>query len=399
MWYIGADESAEAKLKREISAGGPVNEADLLERTSLLAFVPTARTSTPASPPSPPSPRSNPTFLHRLNEKMEAGNHTFVSLFGSVPPRANLSIAKAKEFARSFAGSMLGLGLDGIIVYDIQDEPGRDPTLNRPFAYAATHAPTAFARMLSMYSGLETVVYHGVSTDSSDSFSQWMSECWDVSASRTVVLVGAGSAAEKPALSVQDAAQVMRNDESRAWLCGGIFLPERHRDKADEHDRIAAKVAAGARFFTSQVIFNADVAIWTLRDYDERCKATGERPARLIFTFAPFARPDTAIFLRWLGVEIPLGTEKRVLSRATRELAMRECLDLCRENLKRILYAIEFYSILVPIGISVESVSKYRDEFVGAVELFRILHEEMSRHFERRRLNALNAKWWPAATK
>lgn len=57
--------------------------------------------------------------------------------------------------------------------------------------------------------------------------------------------------------------------------------------------------------------------IWLLRDYDEACKAGNIQPARLIFTFAPFGRKDTAHFLKWLGVEIPEGTEKRVLSRAS----------------------------------------------------------------------------------
>jgi 5,10-methylenetetrahydrofolate reductase len=111
--------------------------------------------------------------------------------------------------------------------------------------------------------------------------------------------------------------------------------------------RLSAKTQAGIEFFTSQVIFNADVAIWTLRDYDEHCKATGCKPARLIFTFAPFARADTATFLKWLGVEIPLGTEKRILSRRTREEGLRECVELCRENFKRILYAIDFYNVSI----------------------------------------------------
>jgi len=57
--------------------------------------------------------------------------------------------------------------------------------------------------------------------------------------------------------------------------------------------------------------------IWLLRDYDEACKAGNIQPARLIFTFAPFGRKDTAHFLKWLGVEIPEGTEKRVLSRSS----------------------------------------------------------------------------------
>merc|ERR1711916_174087 len=124
-------------------------------------------------------------------------------------------------------------------------------------------------------------------------------------------------------------------------------------------------------------------------DYDEHCKQSGERPGRLILTFAPFGRPDTAVFLKWLGVEIPLGTEKRILSRANTKEALEECIELCRENFKRILYAINFYSILVPIGVSVESVSKYKDEFSASLELFKILQGELDRFLRRMELKSL----------
>jgi 5,10-methylenetetrahydrofolate reductase len=88
-------------------------------------------------------------------------------------------------------------------------------------------------------------------------------------------------------LTVSEAAQLV---DYRQFVSGGIWLPERHRNKVDEHHRMAEKVKAGVTFFTSQVIFSADLAIWAIRDYDELCKATGDKPARLILTFAPFGR-------------------------------------------------------------------------------------------------------------
>merc|ERR1711879_663397 len=95
-------------------------------------------------------------------------------------------------------------------------------------------------------------------------------------------------------------------------------MGERHRDKQDEHERLFQKTESGISFFTSQVVYNVDVAIWLLRDYDELCKERGVKPARLIFTFAPFGRADTCTFLKWLGVEIP-SAPKRESSRGRRE--------------------------------------------------------------------------------
>ena len=41
---------------------------------------------------------------------------------------------------------------------------------------------------------------------------------------------------------------------------------------ADEHLRVFKKVFEGVGFFTSQVVYNVDNAIWFLQDYDELCK-------------------------------------------------------------------------------------------------------------------------------
>ncbi len=66
-------------------------------------------------------------------------------------------------------------------------------------------------------------------------------------------------------------------------------------------------------------------------------------------------------------------TEKRVLSRKTREAAINESVDICKENLKRILYAIEFYHISVPIGITVET-GKKRSFSLFHVSRLHVLH-------------------------
>jgi len=179
-----------------------------------------------------------------------------------------------------------------------------------------------------------------------------------------------------PGLFGHGGLEIVQHDKND-WRVGGIILPERHRDKGDEHERVMQKAEAGATFFTSQVVYNADSAIWFLRDYDELCKERCKRPARIIFTFAPFGREDTARFLKWLGVEIPQGTEKRVLSRKDVKARVKESVDICRENLKRILHACQYYNIDVPLGVTVESVSKYSDEFAGSVELFTVLKNEI----------------------
>jgi 5,10-methylenetetrahydrofolate reductase len=322
-----------------------------------------------------------------LPAKLADGKNRGVCLFGTVPPRSNLTMDRVQQYAEKLAGTIKKLNPDGVIVYEIQEEEGRDGH-ERPFAFATTHPPRLFAKMLNELAHVESIVYRTVAYHAKDGFDQWLNETWDEYNAKALVLVGGSTSnMQYPGYTVTEAAEALR-DHPYNFLAGGIVLPERHRDKQDEHERLLQKTESGISFFTSQVVYNVDVAIWLLRDYDELCKEKGVKPARLIFTFAPFGRADTCTFLKWLGVEIPLGTEKRVLSRKTREAAINESVDICRENLKRILYAIEFYDISVPIGITVETVSKYSDEFNGSLKLFKVLQQEMGSFFSVRKLRS-----------
>jgi hypothetical protein len=79
---------------------------------------------------------------------------------------------------------------DGVIVYDIQDEEGRDPSIERPYKFAHTMPPKDWAKTLLAQGGVETIVYHGVSNDSPQQFQQWLTQVKDDSLSHSVVLVG-----------------------------------------------------------------------------------------------------------------------------------------------------------------------------------------------------------------
>jgi len=194
------------------------------------------------------------------------------------------------------------------------------------------------------------------------------------------VLVGGCTKPGENILSVLDAAKIIGEKQSQVSI-GGIVIPERHRDRGNEHQRLIEKVDTGVSFFTSQVVYNADNSIWLLRDYDELCKQQNKQPARLVFTFAPFGSECTVKFLRWLGVELPDGTVKRVLSRPSLKARVEESVEICWENWKRILDASKRLKINVPIGFSVENVSKSKAEQDAAVELFSMLKEEMETHF------------------
>jgi len=302
-----------------------------------------------------------------------------VAFYGTVPPPCRLPFDKVKCCAESVAKTVGELKPDAVIVYDIQDEKSRSGE-ERPFPFSECQETRKYAQMLMELTGVEHIVYQAI-TDKMipEKFDAYLSETREVYGVKNLVFVG-GTTQSASVLSVCDASY-KATTHPYDFLLGGITIPERHRDKLDEHLRIFQKWEHGVSFFTSQVIYNADNAIWMLRDYDQFCKQRSRPPARIIFAFAPFGRESTVKFLEWLGVELPRGTVRRVLSRGSTEACVQEANEICWENFKRILDASKRLKLSVPIGVTVESVSKYRDEQAGANQLFGILRDQLNDYY------------------
>jgi len=303
-----------------------------------------------------------------------------LSVFGAVPPPRTLPQEKVRACVDGMAKTIRGLQPDAVIVYDIQDEKSRSGE-DRPFPFFETHESRQYAKDLEESTGVPTIVYQAIKQEMFEtSFEKYAAETRNNFGTQYLVFVGASASdAEHPLPSVSDCAQEVA---SHGFMLGGVTIPERHRDRNDEHHRLMEKTENGIEFFTSQCIYNADNAIWMLRDYDQLCKSKGKKPARIILCFAPFGRESTMRFLRWLGVEIPEGTLKRILSRGSARERVEESNQVCWENFRRILDASRKLGLTVPLGVTVESVSKFRDEQEGACHLFNILREELDVYYQ-----------------
>jgi len=270
---------------------------------------------------------------------------------------------------------------DGFQVYDIQDESSRSGE-KRPFPFAETYDPSFYAHVVLSNSEIiaEPIIYKALTPNhSKEDFIQWLKNCVENCHVKCIVLVGG----DHNRMTVLEAAKIVQELYPNRLLLGGITIPERHRDKGDEPLRLVEKTKAGLQFFTSQVVYNADNAISALRHYDEYVKELGMKPSRIIFTFAPFCSENTVQFLKWLGVELPFGTVKRVLSRPNVQSRVEEANEICWENWKRILDAITRLNIRVPIGFGVESVTKSKIEQDAAIKLFKELKMEMDIYYNK----------------
>lgn len=306
-------------------------------------------------------------------------------LYGTVPPRQSVPEDKVRKMAEKLVSEIEGLGVDALVIYDVQEESGRTEG-ERPFPYSPSRAPEDYVMILKecMKTPIECIIYHALPYHPKEYFTTFLKKVVD-SDSHAIVLVGGPS--QYNGYSVTDAAKIVQQNAETYPLCiGGITLPERHTATGREHLIVAAKVDQGISFFTSQVVYNADNAISFLQEYDMLCKNENKTPARIMFTFAPFGREETAVFLRWLGVELPEGTKKRVLSKGPPKNCVDEAIQICRENLKRILYACTIYGIEIPLGFTTECVSKHREEIEGVADLFKVLRDEMDFYYAERRL-------------
>ncbi|HKX39291.1 MAG TPA: hypothetical protein VJN20_11595, partial [Burkholderiales bacterium] len=81
-----------------------------------------------------------------------------VLLYGTTPPRLGTAGAEVESAAEKLAARLSGLPLDGLVVYDIQDETGRTAA-PRPFPFSGTIDPRGYAATLERRLGLPAIAY------------------------------------------------------------------------------------------------------------------------------------------------------------------------------------------------------------------------------------------------
>jgi hypothetical protein len=291
---------------------------------------------------------------------MLAGAHSGMLLFGITPPRRATSPEQMGGIAAVTLARLAPLNLDGLALYDIDDEGDRNPA-ERPFPYLPTVDPAVFhADHLGGWNR-PVIIYRCVGKYTETDLRKWLAEA---DPSRVLsVFVGAPSA-RKSVRTALPRAQALRQEICPDLLLGGVAITERR----DEHLRLVAKQAQGCTFFISQVIYNTDATKSMISDYFYTCRDQRLAPRPVLFTLSVCGSLKTLAFLKWLGVDVPRWLENE-LSNATDTLA--ESYDQCLANAREL---ITFCRRLgVPFGFSVESVSIRKAEIEASVALAREL--------------------------
>ncbi|MEV6346581.1 5,10-methylenetetrahydrofolate reductase [Actinoplanes sp. NPDC051851] len=267
-----------------------------------------------------------------------------VLLFSVTPPKRSHPEERVKEIARLTLERLDGLDLDGLILYDIDDESDRNPQ-ERPFPFLATLDPVRYYRERLGGWRLPVVIYRCVGKYPEDELRDWMRGADP----ETVlgVFVGASSGSKEVHTTLR------RAQELHAEVCpemplGAVAIGERD----GEHLRMLAKQERGVGFFVTQVIYHVNETKNLISDYFYECRARGVQPRTVIFTVSLCGSLRTLEFLRWLGVDVPRWLENS-LRHADDTLAesYRQCLDIVRDLRDYCEH------LGLPYGFNIESVS------------------------------------------
>jgi 5,10-methylenetetrahydrofolate reductase len=259
------------------------------------------------------------------------------------------------------------LPVDGLIIYDIQDETERIST-ERPFPFLPTLSPEVYAHQHLACLTVPKIVYRCVNRDTATEFVQWLGS---LSPSRLSVLVGAPSNRSHAGLSLMDAYGLVRQ-YNPDLLLGGIAIAERHARRLDEHERLLAKTAQGCRFFVTQAVYDVASTKSLLSDYALAVRNKGAAPLPIILTFSPCGSQKTLAFMKWLGIAFPRWLENEIRLAAD---PLAKSLELS----ERIFAEVWEYARDkdIPLGVNVESVSIRKIEIEASVELLQLLRRRI----------------------
>ncbi len=283
-----------------------------------------------------------------------------ILLYGMTPPKENTDIAKVSEIASKHMDRIKSLDIDGVVLYDIQDESARNEDA-RPFPFLPTFEPQKYSGDFLEGLDLPKVLFQVVGKHDEVSLRTWMNK--NVNNGDLAVFIGNSSSAQATDITMNKAFS-LRSEYADSMLIGGVAIPERHYAKKDEHLRIASKINNGVSFFTTQAVYNVEASKNMLSEYYYHSKKNNLPLVPIMMTFSPCGSTKTMDFMKWLGIHFPKWlkndlTNSQDILGASIDTCVRTFTELVDFSLKK----------GIPIGANIESGSIRKDEIDASVEL------------------------------
>ena len=280
-----------------------------------------------------------------------------------LPPREK--DGTLNSYAANISSLLSQTHIDVINIPEVRDEVARG---ERPVKNQLRAEPREFGRLLQDIVGVEAIVNRVVVHQKLNDELKWLEETNKKYEIENLITVGGESRSiDYPGPSVNEALVAIKKNENIDLLCGGISIPSREKESL----KLIEKSENGSEFFTTQVLYDSSKIIKMISHYQKRCDEKKTFPRRLLLSFAPVSSEKNIKFLKWLGVEIPVETEKLLiedLSKMT-EKSMEIAVNVLQETLNHL----NENDIIVPIGLNVEHIMSYN--FQASIEML----QELSR--------------------
>lgn len=280
--------------------------------------------------------------------------------YGITAPKRDYPEEKRREVAARQAERINALPIDGLVVYDLQDESARTDA-ERPFPFLECIDPADYAYDYLSEVTVPRVVYRCTANLDADGLAaslRRVDEAGDVS-----VLVGAPSRDHPSRMRLSDAYELRRSTVPGLPV-GGVLIAERDDGAASEHQRVLRKVESGCSFFVTQAVYDVTPTKNVLSDLHHRSADSGTPVPPILVTLTPCGSERTLDFMRWLGIQVPRWLENELRSSPN---ILRTSVEACMHVATDLLAFARPRGI--PLGFNVESVSLRRAEIDASVEL------------------------------
>ena len=285
-----------------------------------------------------------------------------IVLYGIVPPKKGTDAEKIEEISFRQVDRLKDLNIDGLVIYDIQDEKSRTDE-ERPFPFMETLDSFLYSRQYLSSLSIPKVIYRSVGKYNRTELSKFLEE--SSSNNDLTVFVGASSKRQEITMSVRDAYQ-LRRDINCDIVLGGVTIPERHSLKNDEHIRVFDKISQGCSFFVSQGVYDVNASKSFLSDYYYHGMDNNIPLVPIIFTLTPCGSPKTLQFMKWLGISIPKWLENELIHS---DDILEQSVNYSEQSWLELKEFADEKAI--PIGCNVESVAVRKVEVEASIELLR----------------------------
>lgn len=283
-----------------------------------------------------------------------------IILYGITPPKKGTSIEKIDEISTRQIQRLQSLNIDGLILYDIQDETSRTSD-ERPFPFMETLDSFTYSEDYLSSLSIPKIIYRSVGKYSKSEISTFLENA--SSKDNLTVFVGASSKSQSVSLSMNDAYK-LKAETNNDLLLGGVTIPERHQSKGDEHIRVFKKISQGCTFFVSQGVYDVNASKNFLSEYYYYGQEHNIPLVPILFTLTPCGSLKTLQFMKWLGISIPKWLENELIH-------SKDILEKSVNFSEQSWFELKSFADDkgIPIGCNIESVAIRKVEVDASIEL------------------------------